>query len=78
MVEKEADVICFIFQLCSEGYSLERIQDLLNILGYASPVNVKGYGHRRKSNQWAKSSIRRILTKSLYMGEYDRWTLTHG
>ncbi len=74
IVETEAEAIRYIFRLCLEGYSLERIQSRMNELGYPTPVDIKGYNHRRKSNAWAKSSVQKILANERYTGEFSRWT----
>lgn len=73
VVEDEAKVIRLIFNFCLQGLSIRRIPDYLTKLGYPTPVDSKGYRHRRKSNKWATSTIRRILTNSTYAGEFVRW-----
>ncbi|MGE5445662.1 MAG: recombinase family protein [Ignavibacteriales bacterium] len=72
-VECEADVVRLIFNLCIEGLSTQSIQERLNELGYLTPVDTKGYNHRRKSNRWARSTVRRVLSNSMYTGEFVRW-----
>ncbi|MGE5446075.1 MAG: recombinase family protein [Ignavibacteriales bacterium] len=73
VVENEAEVVRLIFNLCIEGLSTESIQERLNELGHPTPVDTKGYNHWRKSNRWAKPTVRRILTNSMYTGEFIRW-----
>jgi len=73
IVEEEAKVVSSIFNLCIEGSSIVKIQEHLNDFGIPTPVDAKGYNHKRKSKKWAKSTVRRILTNSMYAGEFIRW-----
>jgi site-specific DNA recombinase len=76
IVESEAEVIRLMFSLCIQGLSTEKIPEYLNSLGYPIPSDLRGYKHNRKSKYWCKPTVRGILTRSMYAGEFIRWRQT--
>jgi site-specific DNA recombinase len=76
----EADVIRRIFRLSAEGYGLKAIAKRLNADGVVSPRAQLG-----RSQTWAPTSVRAVLTRPLYRGEIvwaqtakrDKWGRKH-
>ena len=82
--EPAAQIVRRIFQMCIEGYSLNRIARILNEEGVPSPtryktevkgIHFRGTENLRKNRKfqgeslWQSSSVHRILTNETYMGD---------
>lgn len=66
IIEREAEIIRFIFDQYAKGYGLRRIADMLDEMGYKA----------RTGKRFAKSSINKILTNEKYKGTLvrNKWT----
>jgi site-specific DNA recombinase len=66
--ESEAEIVRTIFDLRIQGYDSPSIADYLNERGINTPSHLSRSDH--KPQKWSKDTVRRILRKRTYTGEF--------
>jgi len=65
----EAEIVQKVFELAAKGQGACVVANQLNALGVAVPSELRGVcSHARRYEGWSKSSVRKILDRTCYIG----------